>query len=320
MTAILTPVLMPSLSQPTTDGNLTFRPNTHYPTLLLDISSRVPYIPAVYTYEGVRLCPECLQICGLNHKAPSGIGGCRVVVPEHTVPCDRCKMPLMPRSNDANRHRQKAGKAGESLCNIVSGLSATEDFWKPDAVFKTLICPACKMPGFNLDTFKEHLRNNDCVGKKEYVFKTRKTMVQDQIIQCNRCEYWFKALVFPTHVCGSDLDPIWLGRQDTFPDISKPYLVWGHELPPPYGPTGFGGGYRRGGDQGAIPPAALEESWAAPFATSLRFRSERIQIEDLCSLIRKVSRLLSDQGVLDTLQHSPDPPVCLRSPARYITP
>lgn len=279
------------------------------------MSHRVPYEPEVFTYEGVRLCHKCLQIFQRGHNSSSRIGECPAVVPQNCKPCDLCNMPLKPRASKS-RHREVIKKAGESICDISARLSETENFWKPHEVYKTLVCPVCKIPGFHLSSMQAHFRDNECVGKKTFLLATGKT-IHDNPVRCERCEYWFRASVFRTHVCGSDLDPVWLGRQDKLPDISKPYLVWGHELPPPHGPTGFGGGYIREDGRGTIPSTALEKSRAAPFASSPRFRDELIQQGDLFALVRAVARFLVDQDVSEVLERSSElnvRPTLLRSP------
>lgn len=294
-----------------------FAYNTYYTTLYLDFSHRIPYTPEVFTYEGVRLCDRCLQIWHSRRDGPSRIDStsCRAVVPKFSKPCDRCKTPLRPSSHDKRNHLLVSRKHGASVCEIATSLGATEDTWKPHSVFKTLICPGCKMPGFNLDTLREHFREGHCVGRKEYLYKVGKTLYGSaKPVKCPRCEYWFYSRVFGTHVCGSDLDPVWLGKQQGLPDISKPYVVWGHELPPPHGPTSFGGGYIRDDGQGVIPTKVLESSWTAPFASSSRFREESIQQEDMYDLIRAVQRLLADQHVFKALKNSPNPQVCPRFP------
>lgn len=288
-----------------------FSYNTHYKTLYLDFSHRIPYTPKVFTYEGIRLCPFCLQIWHTQHDNPSFITHCPTVVPKFSQPCDRCKMPLKPASNDKRNHSLVTKKDGESACDVATRLGATEDTWKPDPVFKTLICPGCKIPGFNEYTIREHFRENQCVVRKDFMLLSRKTLHPGQRPQqCQRCKHWFRPQILGAHVCGSDLDPVWLGKQEVFPDISKPYLVWGHELPAPHGPTSFGGGYRREDGQGAIPAELLEKSWAAPFASSGRFRDGSVQQGDLCGLIKAVKRLLADQDVVNAVANSPNAQVC----------
>lgn len=294
-----------------------FSYNTHYTTLYLDFSHSRPYRPDVFTYEGVKLCDRCLQIWHPLRNNTSVIDGtqCHAAAPKYGKPCDSCKIPLRPGSHDKRNHSRRSAKGGASACEIATGLGATEDTWKPHSVLKTLVCPGCKMPGFNVDSLRGHFRDNQCVGRKEYIHKTRKTLyAETQPIQCLRCEYWFRPSIFGKHVCGSDLDPVWLGKQERLPDISKPYVVWGHELPPPHGPTGFGGGYIREDGQGAIPAKVLENSWFAPFSSSSRFRDECIQQEDLCDLIRAVKHLLADQGVVEALNSSPNAQVCRKFP------
>lgn len=59
------------------------------------------------------------------------------------------------------------------------------------------------------------------------IFNTRipRYIFAKKPLNTTKLPHWFRATVFRTHVCGSDLDPTWLGRQDALPDISKPYLV-----------------------------------------------------------------------------------------------
>lgn len=291
--------------------------NTHYTTLYLDISHRIPYTPEVFTYVGVKLCHSCLQIWHSRRASLSRIAGakCCSPVPRFSKPCDSCGTPLRPGTHDKRNHLHRSTTHGTSACEIATGLGTTEDTWKPDSAFKSLICPGCKMPGFNIDTIRAHFRENECVGKKDFFLSSRQTLSPGiEPVKCPRCEYWFCPRVFRTHVCGSDLDPVWLGKQEELPDISRPYLVWGHELPPPHGPTSYGGGYRREDGQDAIPVKVLERSWAAPFASSSRFLDGCIQQEDLCDLIRAVKRLLADRDVVEALKKSPNAQVCPRFP------
>lgn len=311
-------LMVSSIQETTNENNVpVFSYNTHYSTLYLDFSHRIPYTPEVFTYEGVRLCHNCLQKWHSRRDNTSRVAGteCRDAAPKFGKPCDSCKMPLKFRSHDKRNHLQVSGKNSASACEIATSLGATEDTWKPHGVWKSLICPGCKMPGFNVDSLRDHFRENECVGKKEYMERVRKTpSTPKQPVKCPRCEYWFRPSILGIHVCGSDLDPVWLGKQERLPDISKPYVVWGHELPPPHGPTSFGGGYRYEDSQGVIPVKVLENSWAAPFASSSRFRDECIQTEDLCGLIRAVKHLLADQDVVEALNNSPNAQVCPRFP------
>lgn len=171
-------------------------------------------------------------------------------------------------------------------------------------MFRSLVCPVCKLPGFDLDSMKAHLRQGGCDDRKKTAL-SQSNFAGDPV-HCQQCNHWFNPRVFPSHVCGNVLDPVWLGRQDAPPDTSKPYIVWCHELPHPYGPTSYGGGYRCQGSDGAIPQEVLDRSWAAPFASRPRFTESRARQEDLNRLVHAMNRMLREDEILEVHNSDPD--------------
>lgn len=81
------------------------------------------------------------------------------------------------------------------------------------------------------------------------------------------------------------------------PDLTRPYIVWGAELPAPYGPTGYGGGFIRPDQKGRIPGSVLEASWQVPGATSTRYAPFCIRENDLLMLVHSILKMLRDEEI-----------------------
>lgn len=213
--------------------------------------------------------------------------------------------------NDKVRHMEVRGAQKRSVCDIFRDLGAMDEPLQVHKALKSLVCPGCTVPGFNLEELRAHLRRNPdgCGDRKEFA-KTMQSACHFQAVQCSQCGFWLNKAVLYTHVCGSDLDPIWLGMDNEMPDLSRPYPVWGDDLPEPYGPTGYGGGCIREDGQGRIPKEILTESWHAPFATTSRYSEGYIQEGDLLDLIHCMNQLTANDELMRIHYADPAATVC----------
>lgn len=275
------------------------RPNTHYRTLHLDFSDNIAYLPDVRTYEGLPLCSICLQFRLPYHFSKSLVDETKCVVPlvKDARPCAKCGLPvrtLRKNTNYQKAHTNKPSREEKSICQKVCDMDTTDESWDIHRAFNTLVCPACQVPGFNLKTLNAHISKNECGDRKTYARRKQGAFAMNAV-ECEHCHFWFHPLRLKSHTCGIALDPIWRGVTE-MPDITIPFPVYCNELPVPFGPAGYGGGFIREDGKGCIPEEVLRKSWHVPFATNPAFAAEQVQEKDVQTSIRRLIIMLAKEA------------------------